>query len=193
MENTRGARGHAIWYTLSTPCHGPKFRPHHTCNQDAKWNVRSACCHHLLCETRIWPTCDMIEQLREFVLRAIRAASCSSEGYCPSFDFPRLTMLVGRCRLLELVEVEELVDVEELVLVSKRLCLCFLLVSSSERCALANERSKSAVRLIRSDNYFVLQISLALLIQSENSLSLSIIKLNPGLVESRMCACFSSS
>ena len=42
--------------------------------------------------------------------------------------------------LLELVEVEELVDVEELVLVSKRLCLCFLLVSSSER-------GKSAVRI----------------------------------------------
>jgi len=40
-------------------------------------------------------------------------------------------MLVGRYMLLELVEVEELVDVEELVLVSKRLCLCVLLVSSS--------------------------------------------------------------
>jgi hypothetical protein len=68
-KRPEGPRGHVIWYTLSTPCHGPKFRPHHTCNQDAKWNVRSACCHHLLCETRIWPTCDMIEQLREFVLR----------------------------------------------------------------------------------------------------------------------------
>ena len=89
-------------------------------------------------------------------------------------------MLVGRCRLLELVEVEELVDVEELVLVSKRLCLCFLLVSSSER-------SKSAVRLIRSDNYFVLHISLALLIQIENPLALSMSR----RTVSR--ACFSSS